>query len=158
MNRKESSGGGGGRQGFTLAEMIVAILAAAILALTAGAVFVSSFKGWLNVSRAVDMQRDAYAALDSLSRAVHMGTNMTFVTGTVFTVQYGDRPNSQFYRSGGDFIAVSPPGATGVTVRLVYGKLKTFTVSVVSNPATVWLVLTNGTEMSSNQVTLARRN
>lgn len=164
MNRKEPSGGGGGRRGFTLVELVVGILAVAILALTAGAVFVSSFKGWLNVSRAVDMQRDAYAAIDSLTRAVHMGTSMTFATGT-FTVNYVESPplippSSKFYQSGDDFFAVSPPGATGVTVRLVYDKLKSFIPPVppFSNSVTLWLVLTNGVEISSNQVTLARRN
>lgn len=165
MNRKEKARCQGGRQGFTLAELIVGILAAAILALTATVVLVSTFKGWLNVNRAVDMQRDAYIAMDTLTRAVHRGTSMTFANGT-FTVNYAESPpnyssippSSKFYANGDDFFAISPPDATGRTVCLVYNKVKFFNVSVVSNPATIWLVLTNNVEISSNQVILARRN
>jgi len=148
----------GGRRGFTLAELLVAMLASAILALTAGAMLWYGTLGWRRTREAVDLQRDMAATLDVMTRSVRAGTNLVFATGAVFTVRFADRPTARVYANGNDLVYRPNVSDAGNEMTLADGTLRRFAVTVVSNGATVVVVLAGGSEVLSNGVSLVRRN
>lgn len=52
--------------GFTLVELLLGIVAAAILALTAGAILVNGYRGWQRAQRMAEVRRDTTVALRAL--------------------------------------------------------------------------------------------
>jgi len=147
-----------GRRGFTLVELLVTLLASAILALTAGAMLWYGTLGWRRTRDAVNLQRDMAATLDVMTRSVRAGTNLAFATGAVFTARFADRPTARVYASGSDLVYRPNVSDAGNEMTLVQGTLRQFAVAVASNGATVMVVLAGGGEELSNRVSLVRRN
>lgn len=59
-----------GKKGFSLTEMMVGVLALAILVALVGAVLISSWKSWKQGNEAVQMQRDISLAMLALAREI----------------------------------------------------------------------------------------
>lgn len=147
-----------GKAGFTLLELAAAIVAAAILALTAGSMLWYGYRGWKQLGDSIGLQRDMRAAMNVMERAVRSGTNMTFSTGLVFTVQYATLPAALVYAAGNSLYYQPNAAVTGSQMTLVGGTLQQFGVGLATNTVTLTLVLKANQETLSNQVVLTRRN
>ena len=145
------------KTGFTLLELLAVMLAAAVLALTAGSMLWYGYRGWQRVGDSIGLQRDMRAAMNVMARSVRAGTNMTFSTGLVFTVQYSGLPPASVYAAGNSLYYVPDTGAAG-SMCLVNGTLQQFGVALATNTATLTLVLQGNQETLSNRVVLTRRN
>ena len=146
------------KAGFSLLELVAGILAAAILALTAGSMLWYGYRGWKQVGDSIGLQRDMRNSMEVMSRAVRSGTNMTFSTGLVFTVQYSTLPTALVYANATNLFYQPDATVAGSQMTLVDGSLQQFAVSFATNTATVTLVLRGNQEVLSNQVVLTRRN
>ena len=73
-----------GTAGFTLVELLIGVVAAAVLALTAGLMLVNTYQGWARGQGVVELERDAALAIQTLAVATRGAcyTNTTPVTGT----------------------------------------------------------------------------
>lgn len=124
------------QKGFSLVELMIGIVAASVLALTAGALLGSIYKGWARSVAMADMERDAAVALHSLDLAVRGATNVVW-SGSTLTAYWPTNTTKVFTASG-----VSPRASllcNGLTN--VNGRLVTFTNSVISGLVRVTLVL-----------------
>jgi len=148
--------------GFTMIEMLVALAAASILAITAGITLVYSHSGWRRNNAAMELQRDATLAMYRLSRAVR-GASANDVT-TPLAGQSAERLTIQTteFRVDGDHLLYDPDtGIGGDEVVIVDGRLKTFTVTSLSTGIGVSIILElqneNGNEITITNATIAFR-
>ena len=148
--------------GFTMIEMLVALAAASILAITAGITLVYSHSGWRRNNAAMELQRDATLAMYRLSRAVR-GASANDVT-TPLAGQSAGRLTIQTteFRVDGDHLLYDPDtGIGGDEVVIVDGRLKTFTVTSLSTGIGVSIILElqneNGNEITITNATIAFR-
>ena len=128
--------------GFTMVELLVALVASSILAITAGITLVYAYSGWRRNNAAVELQRDATLAMYRLSRAVR-GASANDVT-TPLAGQSAERLTIQTteFRVDGDHLLYDPDtGIGGDEVVIVDGRLKTFTVTNLSTGIGVSIVL-----------------
>ena len=128
--------------GFTMVELLVALAAASVLAITAGITLVYSHSGWRRNNAAMELQRDATLAMYRLSRAVR-GASGNDVT-TPLAGQSAERLTIQTteFRVDGDHLLYDPDtGIGGDEVVIVDGRLKTFTVTSLSTGIGVSIVL-----------------
>jgi len=145
------------KSGFTLVEVMAALVGAAILALTAGVMLRYGMLSWTRGKQFVYLQEDMSLAMDIMSRSIRTGTNMSFSAG-VFTVQFADKPTASVYASGNSLLYDPNTSAGGDVMTVVNGTLQFFSVTLVTNSATVALVLQGNGDLLSNQVAVARRN
>jgi prepilin-type N-terminal cleavage/methylation domain-containing protein len=68
------------QSGFTIVELLIGMIAAAVLALTAGTMLVTSYRGWIRSLALADMERDAAVAIHTLDLAVR-GADDVVLTG-----------------------------------------------------------------------------
>ncbi len=146
------------QSGFSLVELLVAVLAATVLVLAAGAMIWHSQVALHRLTDVVDVHRDMRASMDVLARMTRPGTNFTFTTGLVYTVTYTNRAPARVYASGSNLFYDVNTAVAGPDVQLVYGTLKQFNVVLLTNQALVTLVLESPLDRMSNRVTLLRRN
>jgi len=128
--------------GFTMVELLVALAAASVLAVTAGITLVYSHSGWRRNNAAMELQRDATLAMYRLSRAVR-GASGNDVT-TPLAGQSAERLTIQTteFRVDGDHLLYDPDtGIGGNEIVIVDGRLKTFTVTKLSTGIGVSIVL-----------------
>ena len=128
--------------GFTMVELLVALAAASVLAVTAGITLVYSHSGWRRNNAAMELQRDATLAMYRLSRAVR-GASGNDVT-TPLAGQSAERLTIQTteFRVDGDHLLYDPDtGIGGNEIVIVDGRLKTFTVTSLSTGIGVSIVL-----------------
>ena len=149
------------KSGFTLVEMLVALLAAAVLVLTMGSMLWYSFLGLKQAKQAAALQRDMRVSMVALAQMTHSATGMSFSTSGVFryTAQYSNRPSAEVYSQSTSNLFFDPnTTAAGDGMQLAYGTLRTFTVAISSNTATVALALGDPRDTISNRVVFFKRN
>ena len=147
--------------GFTLVEMMMSMLAAAVLALVMGAMMFYATTWWKRTLVSVDMQRDMRASMDTLARLTRAATNMTFSTGLVFTANFRGRPPATVYAVTSNLFYDPNTSVAGDAVRLVNGSLQAFNVGLsgtTDQTAVVVMVMQTPYESISNRVVLYRRN
>ena len=149
--------------GFTMVELMVALVAASFLAIIAGTTLVYSHLGWRRNNAAMELQRDATLAMYRLSRAVR-GASANDVT-TPLAGQSAERLTIQTteFRVDGDHLLYDPDtGIGGDEVVIVDGRLKTFTVTNLSTGIGVSIVLElqneNSDEIAITSAITAFRN
>lgn len=149
--------------GFTMVELLVALVAASILAITAGITLVYCYSGWCRNNAAVELQRDATLAMYRLSSAVR-GASATDVN-TPLAGQSAERLTIQQteFRVNEKHLLYDPnTGIDGDEVVIVDGRLKTFTVTNLSTGTGVSIVLElqneNSDEITITNATIAFRN
>ena len=128
--------------GFTMVELLVALAAASILAITAGITLVYGCSGWRRNNAAVELQRDATLAMYRLSRAVR-GASATDVT-TPLAGQSAEQLTIQSteFRVNEEHLLYDPnTGIDGDEVVIIDGRLKTFTVTNLSTGTGVSIIL-----------------
>ena len=144
--------------GFTLSELLVAFLAAAVMLLVVGALLMAGFRGLASTRRAVDLQRDMRASMATLAQITHSATGMSYATSGVYTAYFSNQSPKAVYSSTSNLFFDRDTTAAGADQKLANGVLKTFNVTVATNLATVVLALGTSQETVSNRVVLYRRN
>jgi len=127
------------KQGFTVTELLLAVLATAIMALAVGSVLVYIWKGWIRHAASVEMQRDATLAMRIISREVRrtdidniaagatltcVNTNGTFVfaaSGRNLTLKQDNGTAWPLVRGGLSSFQTSKNADESVTVRMDLG-------------------------------------
>lgn len=122
------------QKGFSLVELMIGIVAAGILALTAGTLLASVYKGWARSMALADLERDAAVAIHTLDLAVRGATNAAW-DGATLTVYWPTNAPKIFSTSGG---SLSYSGMT-----LVDQKLESFSAPVTGRVVWVTMALTN---------------
>lgn len=146
------------RAGLTLVELLAALLAASVLALTMGSLLWYASLGWRRTSEAVNLQRDMRVSMDTLTRMTRHATNFAFSTGLVYTARYSGHSPASVYASGGSLYFDPNTATAGNTVTLSSGTVVRFSVAVATNMATVVLALQRTDTLISNRVVMYRRN
>ncbi len=146
--------------GFTIIELMIALVAASILAITAGITLVYGHSGWRRNNAAMELQRDATLAMYRLSRAVR-GASAADVT-TPLAGQSAEQLTIQptEFRVNGDHLLYDPnTGTDGDEVVIVNGRLETFTVTDLGTGVLITLELQNetGDEVTITNATTAFR-
>jgi|GEM_PF-5054346 prepilin-type N-terminal cleavage/methylation domain-containing protein len=146
------------RRGFSLVEMLVALSAASILALTMGAMMWSATLSWKRTGQSVELQRDMRASMDVITRMARSATNMLFTTGLVYTAQFSDRSPMSVYVATNRLYLDPNTTVANNEVRLTAGLVNRFAVQFTGRTAIVTLSLRNNDDVVSNLVVLTRRN
>lgn len=134
------------KNGFTFVELLIGMIAAAILALVAGTLLTNSYQGWQRSQAAADMERDAALAIHTLELAIRGASNA--VPGEVgidrlkvmdpdgviraFSVQTSGGRRSLYY---------NPNDPGGEPMVLVDRRLGTFVAATTANLVRVSLTL-----------------
>jgi prepilin-type N-terminal cleavage/methylation domain-containing protein len=142
------------KSGFTLVEMLVALVAAAVLVMTMGSMLWYGFLGLKRTKQSVTLQRDMRASMVALAQITHSATGLSFSTSGVYTAWYSNAQASVSAVSNGLILTAVGGGAQ----QLAYGTLRTFNVAISTNTATVALALGDARDAISNQVVLFKRN
>ncbi len=149
--------------GFTMVELLVALVAASILAITAGITLVYGYSAWCRNNVAVELQREATLAMYRLSLAIR-GASTTDVT-TPLAGQSAEQLTirSTEFRVNEKHLLYDPnTGIDGDEVVIVDGRLKTFTVTNLSTGTGVSIVLDlqneTGDEIAITSAIIAFRN
>lgn len=146
------------RRGFSLVELLVALTAASILALTMGAMMWSATLSWKRTGQSVELQRDMRASMDVITRMARSATNMQFSTGLVYTAQFSDRSPMSVYVATNRLYFDPNTTVANNEVRLSSGQVNRFAVQFTGRTAIVTLSLRNSDDVVSNLVVLTRRN
>jgi len=139
-------------------EMLVALSAASILALTMGAMMWSATLSWKRTGQSVELQRDMRASMDVITRMARSATNMLFTTGLVYTAQFSDRSPMSVYVATNRLYLDPNTTVANNEVRLTAGLVNRFAVQFTGRTAIVTLSLRNNDDVVSNLVVLTRRN
>ncbi|MBA7687323.1 hypothetical protein ES703_95784 [subsurface metagenome] len=151
--------------GFTIVELIIALAAASILAITAGITLVYGYSGWRRNNAAVELQRDATLAMYRLSRVVRGASasdvNTPFLAGQS-AEQLTIQPTEFRVNVNGDCLLYDPnTGVEGDEVVIVDGRLETFTVTNLATGTGMSITLElqneNGNEVTITNATTAFR-
>jgi prepilin-type N-terminal cleavage/methylation domain-containing protein len=112
------------KPGFTVVELLAAMMAGSILALTVGIVLVHGFAAWRANCQTVDLQREGSLAMKALGRAIRESPS-TAVSVAADQVTIGTR---RFRRlPSGDFIWDPDTAAAGDEVTVVQGRMTVLT-------------------------------
>jgi prepilin-type N-terminal cleavage/methylation domain-containing protein len=149
----------GAKAGFTLVEMLAALVAAAVLVMTMGSMLWYGFLGLNRTKQAVALQRDMRTSMAALAQMTHSATGMSYSTSGVYVVWFSNRPPASVYTQSTSNLFFDPnTTAAGDGLQLANGTLKRFSVSITTNLATVVLALGNPRDTISNQVVFFKRN
>ena len=160
------------QKGFTIVELLIGVASASILALTAGAILVNAYQGWVRSLAMADMERDAAVAVHVIALAVRGASNA--VPGEVGTdkLKVVIPPNSivrafSVQTSGGQrSLVYNPNWPNGASMVLVNGRLGTFQASVTAGVVRVTISLSGidqnsvdtGVTMVVSNMTICMRN
>ena len=89
--------------GFTLVELMMAMLAMSVLLLATGAMLVYSWLGWRRNMESVSMQRDAVIAMETIGREIR-NSNISDISGDTAGI----------YFNGSSILAADIPVGSGV--------------------------------------------
>lgn len=124
------------KTGFTIVELLIGIIAAAILALTAGTMLMNGYRGWVRSLALADMERDAAVAIHTVDLAVRAATNA--VGGSTLTLTLASNGVTRVFSTTG----VSPRKTLAYNgMTLVDGRLESFASTVTGNVVGVTMVL-----------------
>ena len=150
--------------GFTLVELIIALAAASILAITAGITVVYGYSVWRRNNAAVELQRDATLAMYRMSRAIREASaaDVTTPLAGLSAEQLTIQPTEFRVNVNGDCLLYDPnAGTDGDEVVIVDGRLETFTVTNLATGTGVSITLElqneNGDEITITNATTAFR-
>lgn len=124
--------------GFTLVELMVASIAAALLALTVGVMLVNGYLGWVRGLALADMERDAAVAVHAIDLSVRGATNANAAGGTTLTVYLPTNGGTRVFSASGS----SPRGNLEYNgVALVSNRLESFGATVTGRVVSVSMSL-----------------
>jgi len=120
------------RKGFTLAELIVAIVASAVVVLAAGIVIVIGQTSWNQTWKKVNLQRDASYAMLRMTRSIQAATSAEkSPNGRVLYIPKQSNPNITFsYVADTNNLQCQIGGQTQT---IINGEVKDLQFNVVGN-------------------------
>lgn len=114
--------------GFTLVELLIGMVAASILALTAGVLLVNSYRGWIRSLALADLEREGMVAVSAINYAVRGASTNGLACGVDTLTASGTVVNA-FSVSSSNLIV------NGDTLNpLVHGRLGKFVSSYSAVP------------------------
>ena len=145
--------------GFSLVELMVGMLAAAIIALTAGAMLYYGFRSLGETSTAVELQRDGTLAMRSILTALReaSGTNVTVAGGSQISISLADRV-AFFEQRDNDLFFDYDTGSAGNEALLVEGTLDRLTATYRTNKIDIEIVLGDGENTAEMNGSVTFRN
>ncbi|MDA0321961.1 MAG: prepilin-type N-terminal cleavage/methylation domain-containing protein [Verrucomicrobia bacterium] len=146
--------------GFSLVELLVAFFAAAIIALTAGALLHMSFASWTRGHSAVDLQRDLTAVTQLLNGMLReASTTDVTVSATEIEVDDGALTKKLTYNSGAGSLVYDPDtGTGGDEITIVSANVQTFTPTALGTGVRVQLAMQNANETTAINAVVTFRN
>jgi len=97
-----------GQKGFTLIELIIAIITGTIVILAAGSILFFANRYWSNAWKKTNLQRDASYAMFRISRAIQAGKSAQLE---------GDGKGLRIFNEGGWMRFFVTPGASMLTLK-----------------------------------------
>jgi hypothetical protein len=149
----------GKRAGFFTVEVVAAMVTAAVLAVTGGAMLFHGYAGWRKNTTSIEMQRDGTLAMDMLSRAIRAATetNVTVAASELRVATPGG--TVAFTTSGSDLLYDPDTGIPGDETTVVAGRLLSFTPALLTNTGvSVDLQLEEGDDSTHLTALLGFRN
>lgn len=147
------------KSGFTLVELIVAMISASILILAATVMLWQSQRAVTRLNGIIGIHRDMRASLDVLTRVARAGTGGTFSAGSVYTIMYTSKAPSRVYAISNSLYYMPSTAQTNNFMRLANGTVSLFDVNPSNtNLVFITLVLSSPIETMSNRIVVARRN
>jgi len=131
--------------GFSLIELVVAMAAAAVLALTAGLMLVYAYKAWRQDRDGAAMQQDGSVALELISRAVRSGSNVVVQSGFPGDLRATLTNRTMRIFADEQNLVYDPSLAvTGDEVVVIEGRLSAFAVTNTAGTVSVVLQMEAG--------------
>ena len=145
--------------GFTLVELMAAMVISTILALTGGLMLYHASVAWRKDSEAVELQRDATFAMDIISRAIRPATHSDIdIQNSGLTLIIG---NKAFYLQGSASLEYDPDDTvSGDETIIINNKVSglSFLQHAPSRSIRVNLVLADGAETTALDTVVRYRN
>jgi len=135
--------------GFTLVELMVGTVSAAVLALVFSAVLIFGYKGWTRLKAEADMQADADVAMRKMDYMMRGASNATWTTPTLSLVLTNGATQT-FSKSGSNLLC----GAS----TLIANRVGTFSCVVTGSIVAVTLGLVEGAETMEMKYSIFVRN
>jgi prepilin-type N-terminal cleavage/methylation domain-containing protein len=130
--------------GFTLVELLVAVVIGSILVLTVGLILVSAQTHWAEGSKKLALQRDASIAMYRMERAIRGGDQAVNDSGAlkIIDADPATKPWKRFFRDGTDFKYQEEGWEDTETI--INGKVNNFTFSFGGSKVDIGLRLEDG--------------
>lgn len=141
-----------GRKGFTLVEMMVAVIILSIFIVAVGMILTSSWGFWNDGWQQVLLQRDASYAFARIEKVVRRGSSVTFLSGG--TGLQVIRNGTQIFQSGGGTLQLIEGG----NVEEIVSGVQSINFSTSGNTVSVTLTLTDGSSNVNFRTTIFLRN
>ena len=145
--------------GFTLVELIAAMVMSTILVLTGSLMLYHSFVAWHDNNDAVELQRDATFAMDIISRAIRPATYSDIdIQNSGLTLVVGSK---SFYLQGSASLEYDPDDAvTGDETIIINNKVSglSFSQHDPSRSVRINLALMDGAETTVVNTVVQYRN
>jgi prepilin-type N-terminal cleavage/methylation domain-containing protein len=147
-------------RGFTIVELMIAMLAGSILALTAGIVLFQGFTVLTRNRAAAELQRDGSIAVEMLQRKLRESTrsDIRLVTGGIEIDLPGGKTASLTDNGAGDLVYDPDTGSGGGLVTIIDGTLVAMTAELSNTLARIELNLSNGEEGTDLDAVIHFRN
>jgi Tfp pilus assembly protein PilW len=144
--------------GFSLVELMVALLSGSVLALTAGSMMYYTYLGWERSNRAVGIQRDAAMASELLSHSLRRtaAVNVTVSASTITIVR--SSVTEQFSVNGQNLVYDPDTATPGDEETIISGRVASFVPTGYTEGLSFVLVLTDGTESTRIDKVVTYRN
>jgi prepilin-type N-terminal cleavage/methylation domain-containing protein len=146
------------RRGLTLVELLAAMTAAAVLALTCGAMLVAFQRAWRRHAAYAGLERDAVAALDLIERHVRPLQSDAVTTGTGRLILDAGASRTAFLQSGNDLVFDPDTSRSHDEQTLVAGAVEHFSSTPFEGRVSVVLRLRDEGESVELSTTVAYRN
>jgi len=148
----------GTTQGFTLVEVMVAIVSGAVLAITAGSMLCFTYLGWQRSNTAVAVQRDAAMAVELLSHSLRRAAAIDVtVTPSRITIA-GPTATEEFSVNGSDFVYDPDVATSGDEETIIPGRVARFVARAYTEGLSFMLVLADGNETTRIDKVVTYRN
>ncbi|MCK4905293.1 prepilin-type N-terminal cleavage/methylation domain-containing protein [bacterium] len=145
-----------GRTGFTLVEMMVAVIILSIFIVAVGMMLSSSWRFWNDGWQQVILQRDASYAFASVEKVVRSGSSATILDGGtgLEVIKDGTSGWTKNFQSGGGVLQL----VEGSQTKDIISRVQSINFSISGNTVLVTLTLTDGSSVVDFRTTIFLRN
>lgn len=137
------------KKGFTLVEMMAAMLAGVVLALTAGAMLIFGYTAWADHTDSVKMQNDASLAMLVIGREIRESglADITYAANGIMFATNAVRSNATAVVVSGSQLVFQPDGFV-----LVEDWVNSFNAQMNGSSVDIMLQLRGGRRMNETMV------
>jgi prepilin-type N-terminal cleavage/methylation domain-containing protein len=138
----------GRTHGFTLVELLAAMVAGSVLVLSVGIMLNYGYRGWNRNSANVDMQLDGAAVMKTVNRYVReaRAVDITVASGSLSIRNTNSMVTVRLYQSGSNLVFDPNTAVSGNEMTMIRGRVTSFTPSWQTNRVAVTLMLNQGSE------------